>query len=139
MRAAQPRRRGLALRRTADVVATQAGQTFTYRLTSNRGSLNWRIGSLPAWLKANVTSGKTAATIVLTVQSVAVGTYTAAIPFIASTNTVTLNARLTVTAPTPVPVPVPVPVPQPTPSGGHCLDNVGGIVTTDSGDSLTCP
>lgn len=122
-------------------VATQTvGQaasppSFTFRITTNRGSINWRVGSLPSWLKASAMSGKTAATLVLTVQPVqTAGTYTASIPIIASTNTVTLNARLTVTAAAPVPVPVP-------PSSGcpgRLLDKMGGALTTADGDRLVC-
>lgn len=107
----------LSLTPSTDAVATQtfgspsSPPSFSYRLTSNRGSINWRIGTKPAWLCPDRTSGKTAATVVLTVcgaQQV-VGVFTAPVTFIASTNTITINAKLTVTAITPPPPPPPPP------------------------------
>jgi hypothetical protein len=117
--------------------ATQtAGQakSFVYKLTTNRGSINWACAA-PVWLKCSAASGKTAATVTLTTAvGLAAGTYTGSVTFKASTNVITLPARLVVTA-------VVTPPPPPPPSTGcpgALLDSSGGRLTY-AGGILTCP
>jgi hypothetical protein len=101
--------------------------SFTYQLSATRSWTDWRLGAArPSWVCANSLSGRTPATLVLTICGAQPpGTYTGSVPVVASANTVTIAVTLTVTAPPP-------------PVANRCLDDAGGVLTTDTGDPLTC-
>lgn len=110
----------------------QPAKSFVYKLTTNRGSINWTCAA-PSWLKCSAASGKTAATVTLTTAvGLAAGTYTGSVTFKASTNTATLPARLVVTG-------VMLPPPPTTGCPGALLDNRGSKLTDGNGGALTCP
>ena len=116
----------------ATLTAGQA-KSFVYKLTTNRGSINWACAA-PAWLKCSAASGKTAATVTLTTAAgLAAGTYTGSVTFKASTNVITISARLVVTT-----VVHPPPPPPPMGCTGALLDNNGGKLTDGIGGVLTC-
>lgn len=131
----------LSVTPTSNQSATQvvgspaAPSSFTYQLRSNRGSLNWTLNTVPAWLCPSARTGKTAATVVLTIcgQQPA-GTYTASVSFKASTNTSPNPASIIMLVVTDAPPPPP----PPSACSGYLLDDVGGHLLTVAGDSITC-